>query len=70
MKGYKNLTKLCQQFRRDIGKTQTDVAMEVGCGLSNISAFERGLNDSMVIFCWYLKHGLPYVDIIRRLRDE
>lgn len=48
----------CAAFRRMLGITQEQVARDVGCSRSNISAFERGRTDSATIFLWYIKAGL------------
>ena len=44
-------------WRRNLHIRQQTIADDVGTSFSNISAFERGLNDSAVILTWYLIHG-------------
>ena len=44
-------------WRRKNGVKQIEVAFEVGTSLTNISAFERGMNDSATILLWYVLHG-------------
>lgn len=51
------LGRMCAEYRKQIGVTQSEVAREVGCSRSNISAFEHGRTDSALIFLWYIKAG-------------
>lgn len=44
-------------WRRENGMTQLDIAIELGTTFTNISAFERGRNDSATILLWYILHG-------------
>ena len=44
-------------WRREKGITQLDIAIELGTTFTNISAFERGVNDSAMILLWYVLHG-------------
>lgn len=44
-------------WRRSQHIRQQTIANDVGTSFSNISAFERGLNDSACILTWYLIHG-------------
>lgn len=57
----KNLLKLvgarCKRFRLEMGHTQKEVAKECGCHNTNVSAFERGENDSATLLLWYVLHG-------------
>lgn len=46
----------CAKERRRKGHTQLEVAFAVGFSPENISAFERGRNDNVTIFLWYLEH--------------
>ena len=39
------------EWRREKGITQLDIAIELGTTFTNISAFERGMNDSAMILC-------------------
>ena len=49
---------LCGDFRRnELHITQRAIAEILGTTQSNISAFERGLNDSALILQWYYEHG-------------
>lgn len=54
----------CQMFRMSIGKTQKDVAHDVGCTAQNVSAFETGKINSLSIFVWYILQGMD----IERIR--
>ena len=47
----------CQEWRRKQGYTQLDVALQLEMSPENVSAFERGLNDSSFILTWYLLNG-------------
>lgn len=48
----------CKKFRLLRGITQKEVASECGCHNTNVSAFERGENDSATILLWYLLNGM------------
>lgn len=58
----KNLLKLvgacCKRYRLEMGCTQKEVAKECKCNTSNVSAFERGENDSASLLMWYILHGM------------
>ena len=48
----------CKRFRRSLGKTQNEVALEIGYALNTISQFECGGNNNLYIFLWYIKNGI------------
>ena len=48
----------CQAFRRSIGKTQADVAADLGCHVNTVSTFERGHDNNAVILLWYFEKGM------------
>lgn len=55
----KRCGKLCAEYRREtLGKTQKDVAQDLGYSVENIASFEQGRNDNLLILLWYIKHGL------------
>lgn len=45
------------EWRRKNEITQLYIAIELGTTFTNISAFERGMNDSATILLWYVLHG-------------
>lgn len=51
---------MCKTYRRAIGFRQVDVAADTGYSVENISSFERGRNDNLVILLWYLSKGMTY----------
>ena len=53
----KTIGRAAGYWRREIGIKQLDIAIELGTSLTNISAFERGANDSATILLWYVLHG-------------
>lgn len=57
--------KLCARCRRNRGKTQVQVAMEVDYSPENISAFENGRTNNMFLLLWYMKHFFNEEDINR-----
>ena len=61
----KTLGKICQEFRRTHGLSQTKAAFDTHYSIENISAFERGRNDNARILLWYIAHGLT-VDELKR----
>lgn len=52
----------CKQYRESIGYKQTDVALDLGYSVNNISSFENGRNDNAQILLWYFAHGMLYED--------
>lgn len=48
----------CQRLRRILNKKQKDIGNELGYATVTISQFERGNNNNLYIFSWYLRHGL------------
>ena len=56
------IAKYCANVRRMAGITQEQVAIDVGCSKSNVSAFEHGNNDSATIYQWYIDYE-RYADI-------
>ena len=48
----------CKQFRADQGYYQTDVAVDTGYSVENISSFETGRNDNARILLWYFERGM------------
>ena len=53
----KTIGRAAGDWRREKGIKQIEIAIELGTTLTNISAFERGFNDSAIIFLWYVLHG-------------
>lgn len=51
------LGKACATWRVDNGITQRQIAKALGCSVNNISTFELGKNDSMLIFMYYVAIG-------------
>lgn len=48
----------CKKHRREyIGVSQEEVAEELCMSAGNVSAFERGMNDSAVILSYYVMNG-------------
>lgn len=59
----KTITGACKRYRNDLGVTQLEVAYETHYSVENISAFENGRNDSLMIFLWYLQNGFTMRDV-------
>lgn len=61
----KNIGEYCKCFRiNELNLTQFDVAKQLGYSKENISSFENGRNDNVVIFLWYVNKGLfNHIDI-------
>lgn len=53
----KTIGHAASEWRREHGIRQLDIAIELGTTFTNISAFERGKNDSANILLWYILHG-------------
>ena len=56
----RDLGATCRRFRKSIGMNLSDVARDTGYTIQNISTFERGQNNNMKIYLWYVNHGLNY----------
>lgn len=54
----KELAKTCAEFRKGIGKTQRQMADDLGVPVGNISHFENGRSSNLVYLLWYLQHGM------------
>ena len=52
------LAEMCKATRENLGIKQTQVAIETGYSEQNISSFENGRTNNMIIFLWYIQHGL------------
>lgn len=48
----------CKMFRKNLGIKQEQVANEIGCTQSLVSQFENDKCKNLIIFLWYLEHGL------------
>lgn len=60
----KKIGEYCRNFRNnELKLTQFDVSKQIGYSKENISSFENGRNDNVVIFLWYVNKGLfDYID--------
>ena len=47
----------CKSIRQMLGVTQVDVGKELGYSDKTIAMFEKGHNNNLYIFTWYLRHG-------------
>lgn len=54
------VSKRCKLYREQLGKTQKDVARDLGYSPENVSSFETGRNNNMIILLWYIQHGMTY----------
>lgn len=61
----KDVGKRCKDFRVSQGLLQVDVAIDTGYSSENISAFECGRNDNLLILLWYFEHGMKLKHIFR-----
>lgn len=51
--------KICKAARRREGFSQLDAALDTGYCLTNVSSFERGVNNNATVFMWYLRVLTP-----------
>ena len=49
---------MCKRYRENHGITQKHVAEKTGYSEQNISSFETGRTNNLVLFLWYLDNGL------------
>ena len=50
---------ICKSYRESIGAYQFEVAQDTGYSSLNVSSFENGRNNNMLLLLWYIKKGLP-----------
>lgn len=55
--------KACQCYRKYIGKTQKEVAIDTNYSVENVSAFENGRTNNFRILLWYVAQGLNVYNI-------
>lgn len=49
---------MCKEYREYIGMKQSDVSADTGYSEQNISSFETGRTNNMIILLWYIDKGL------------
>ena len=49
---------MCKALRESLGRTQGDVAEDIGCSRQLVTEFENGRTYSFKVFYWYIGHGL------------
>ena len=49
---------MCKRLRENQGVKQSQVARETGYSEQNISSFETGRTNNMIILLWYIDRGL------------
>lgn len=49
---------MCKRLRENQGIKQSQVARETGYSEQNISSFETGRTNNMIILLWYVDRGL------------
>ena len=49
---------MCKQYRESQGVTQADVAVATGYSEQNISSFETGRTNNMILLLWYIDDGM------------
>lgn len=57
----------CRDLRKAKRINQSTIAEELKMNRTNISKFERGDNDNLNIFLWYVAHGLDVMEIIQNM---
>lgn len=66
----KNLLKIigsyCRKRRIEQGYKLSDVTISTGYANSNVLRFERGENDNLLIFLWYLNTGIITIEDLRK----
>lgn len=50
--------RMCKEYRIYIGLTQSDVARDTGYSEQNISSFETGRTNNMILLLWYIDKGI------------
>ena len=54
---------ICKSYRESIGHYQFEVAQDTGYSSLNVSSFENGRNNNMLLLLWYIKKGLPVSEL-------
>ena len=55
----------CKRYRQYLGKTQLDVAGDLGYTSKAISGFECGRSYNALILLWYVDHGIDLFGILK-----
>lgn len=50
--------KMCKEYREYIGVTQSEVSQATGYSEQNISSFETGRTNNMILLLWYIDQGM------------
>ena len=50
--------RMCKEYREYIGVTQSDVSRATGYSEQNISSFETGRTNNMILLLWYIDNGM------------
>lgn len=53
----------CKIFRQSLGISQAEVAEQTGYSESNISSFETGRTNNMMILLYYLRQGMEVSEL-------
>lgn len=56
---------MCKRYRENVGITQAQVAEETGYSEQNISSFETGRTNNMLIFLYYVNRGVLDLNLNR-----
>lgn len=64
------LGKECKEYRNSINMLQLDVAIDTDYSVESISAFERGRNNNLKIFLWYVENGYNVNDFLDRIGKD
>ena len=49
---------MCKQHRERLGEKQSRVAEDTGYSEQNVSSFETGRTNNMILLLWYIDHGV------------
>lgn len=58
-----SIGKAAKSWRKTLGVSQTEFGARIGYGMNNISAFERGSNNSATILLAYMRWGFNPLEV-------
>lgn len=60
-----DIGEICKKARKEHGKTQLQIAMELEYSIENISGFERGNNNNAVLLLYYILNFNVFKEVFK-----
>lgn len=62
----KELAETCAEYRKSIGVSQSQVALDLGVSPKAISHFEKGRSSNALFLLWYIENGMGVEEWLER----